>query len=223
MIKVGSGDIAKVYVGSTEIAKAYVGSQLVYENVSEPVPYDAKIEYLEGTGTQWIDTDIVSTVNDAVSITLSTSNFVNSFLCGARANSSSMSGSFFIYGQVSKKVAFASNNSYTTSSVNVQDGNIHTIEHSKAGGFIDGTKVVTRSFTAEPSTRSYAIFTVNDRDTPTNIVSCKLYGFTYSRNGTILMNLIPVRVGTTGYMYDKVSGNLYGNNGSGSFTLGNDI
>ena len=37
------------------------------------------------------------------------------------------------------------------------------------------------------------------------------------------MDLIPVRVGTTGYMYDKVSGQLFSNNGTGSFTLGQDI
>lgn len=38
MIKVGSGDIGKLYVGSTEIAKAYVGSQLVYDT-AEDDPY----------------------------------------------------------------------------------------------------------------------------------------------------------------------------------------
>ena len=47
---------------------------------------------------------------------------------------------------------------------------------------------------------------------------CKL-----SRNGILLRDLIPVRVGQVGYMYDKVSGRLFGNAGTGSFTLGPDI
>lgn len=37
------------------------------------------------------------------------------------------------------------------------------------------------------------------------------------------LNLIPVRVGTVGYFYDKISGRLYGNAGSGAFTLGPDV
>jgi hypothetical protein len=36
------------------------------------------------------------------------------------------------------------------------------------------------------------------------------------------LDLIPVRVGNVGYMYDKVSGKLFGNVGTGSFILGPD-
>lgn len=35
------------------------------------------------------------------------------------------------------------------------------------------------------------------------------------------MDLIPVRIGTTGYMYDKISGQLLA--GTGEFILGQDI
>ena len=37
------------------------------------------------------------------------------------------------------------------------------------------------------------------------------------------MNLIPVRCGTTGYMYDSVSGTLFGNAGTGDFIVGTDV
>ena len=36
-------------------------------------------------------------------------------------------------------------------------------------------------------------------------------------------DMIPVRVGTVGYMYDKVSGQLFGNSGTGAFLYGLDI
>lgn len=42
------------------------------------------------------------------------------------------------------------------------------------------------------------------------------------RNNVPILDFIPVRVGTTGYMYDRVSGQLFGNDGSGDFVLGND-
>ena len=44
----------------------------------------------------------------------------------------------------------------------------------------------------------------------------------YDSNG-VLFDGIPVRVGNVGYMYDKVSGQLFGNAGTGSFILGPDI
>lgn len=37
------------------------------------------------------------------------------------------------------------------------------------------------------------------------------------------IDLIPVRIGDVGYMYDQISGNMLGNAGRGSFVLGPDI
>ena len=37
------------------------------------------------------------------------------------------------------------------------------------------------------------------------------------------MDIIPVRIGNVGYMYDRVSGQLFGNAGTGSFVLGPDV
>lgn len=42
-------------------------------------------------------------------------------------------------------------------------------------------------------------------------------------NGLLVRDYIPVRVGTTGYLYDRVSGQLFGNQGTGDFVLGPDI
>jgi hypothetical protein len=50
----------------------------------------------------------------------------------------------------------------------------------------------------------------------------KLYSCKITDNGTVVRDFIPVRVGQTGYMYDKVSGQLFGNSGTGSFILGRD-
>lgn len=41
--------------------------------------------------------------------------------------------------------------------------------------------------------------------------------------GEIVRDFIPVRVGQVGYMYDKISGQLFGNTGTGDFILGHDI
>ena len=50
-----------------------------------------------------------------------------------------------------------------------------------------------------------------------------LYSFQWRRNGDLLFDLIPVRKNGVGYLYDKVSGELFGNAaGSGSFSYGDD-
>jgi hypothetical protein len=52
----------------------------------------------------------------------------------------------------------------------------------------------------------------------------KMYSFKiYDGNNNLRLDMIPVRVGTTGYMYDRVSGRLFGNLGTGGFGIGNDI
>ena len=50
------------------------------------------------------------------------------------------------------------------------------------------------------------------------IGSCKLY-----LNNVLVRDFIPVRVGTVGYMYDRVTRRLFGNSGTGgAFVLGPD-
>lgn len=65
---------------------------------------------------------------------------------------------------------------------------------------------------------SMNLYIQNNRDFTIQIYEFRIVD---DNNNTIL-DLIPVRVSTTGYMYDKVSGQLFGNAGTGSFTLGPD-
>lgn len=51
----------------------------------------------------------------------------------------------------------------------------------------------------------------------------RIYGYRFIAGGHTLTDLIPVRVGDVGYMYDRVSGQLFGNQGTGEFVLGPDI
>lgn len=47
--------------------------------------------------------------------------------------------------------------------------------------------------------------------------------FKVERDGELMVDMIPVRVGNIGYMYDRVSGQLFGNAGKGEFVLGADL
>jgi hypothetical protein len=66
------------------------------------------------------------------------------------------------------------------------------------------------------------LFSFNQSGNNWSLAPCRIKSFTWRRNGADFMELIPVRVGNVGYMYDKVNGKLFGNSGTGSFTLGAD-
>lgn len=51
----------------------------------------------------------------------------------------------------------------------------------------------------------------------------KMKNFYVKRNGAIVLHYDSVRVGNVGYMYDKVSGELFGNSGTSDFVLGPDV
>lgn len=51
----------------------------------------------------------------------------------------------------------------------------------------------------------------------------KIYSARVWNGDGLLRDLIPVRVGNVGYMYDRVSKTRFGNDGTGSFGFGNDV
>lgn len=57
----------------------------------------------------------------------------------------------------------------------------------------------------------------------TTNIGCRIYSFKVRNASTLLCDLFPVRIGQVGYMYDAVSGKLFGNIGTGNFVLGPDL
>ena len=51
----GNTKIVKLYKGSTEIVRRYKGTNLIYQNSLLPSGY-IECEYLEATGSQYLDT-----------------------------------------------------------------------------------------------------------------------------------------------------------------------
>ena len=52
--------------------------------------------------------------------------------------------------------------------------------------------------------------------------SCRIYEVKISQGNDIIMDLIPVRKNGVGYMFDKISKQLFSNQGTGTFILGPD-
>ena len=75
-------------------------------------------------------------------------------------------------------------------------------------------------FTSERTLFLFATHNTNDEyaSSSMRVYACKIW-----QNDVLVRDFIPVRKGQVGYMFDKVSGELFGNLGTGDFILGNDV
>ena len=208
--------------------------------MAKSLPYDAEIEYLESSGTQWIDTGIIqNSLNIEIGLQIqwvgSSTNLFESFF--AYMTNDGIVPRCGIHKYQGKWMFGTNSTIITTKSI---DKNIHNIfltgnsSTKKEQLYLDGT--LTREGDAIIPTNissnniPFCMFGRNrngdiDNLATTRIMSCWYKQFTDAGHTTITqeIDLIPVRVGQVGYMYDKVSGQLFGNQGSGSFILGNDL
>ena len=220
MITFRASDMTKAYIGNTEGSKAYLGDELVWGGESPALPYDAEVEYLETTGTQWIQTNIAT---DGRGIEAQ----VTAQHLGGTAEQAlvgrSNSGGYELY-YASNKIGMYNNSSaHITTSI---DKNVHsiigTITNSTTKLSIDGveyTKSATATSGGGGSSANLLFFKHNTKYYFVGrMMKCKILN-----NGVLAGDFIPVRVGLVGYLYDKVSGGLFGNSGTGSFTLGADV
>ena len=204
----------------------------------ERPPYDAEVEYLENSGTQYIDTGVVQkSVDFELELTFQWVGYTPSYFptfVGYIMNSNIPRCSFNSY---TGKWMFGTNATRITTIVS--DANEHHIkivcnssdkvEHL----FFDGVEVLSGTVGnisyLSSNTLPFFLFARNGNGTAGNKAISRIKSFRYNEytdsshtNTTLQSDFIPVRVGTTGYMYDRVSGQLFGNDGTGDFIVGPD-
>lgn len=191
-----------------------------------PPPYDARIEYLESSGSQWIDTGIECTSNLKVQFRGLIKTTANAAACGGinvtspyfRHHWSPVEDSFYwIQRDTSTKSAVL-----YSAGLNILYNVV--IDPTNGTGEINGSAI---SFAPLPSSfttgQNYYIFARKASDGSTQSRPCLFQLFKMWKGDELIRDYIPVRVGNVGYMYDQVSGQLFGNSGTGDFILGPDI
>lgn len=188
--------------------------------MADSLPYDAEVEYLRGTGIQYIDTNVYGNKETAMEVDFIALEYGGAF--------DGVFGSRITGGNTNSISVFAS-----ASSASQRFGS-QAISHA----FIKGVRYRVRldkNGIYENDITMRAWQQINDFTTPStlklfsvgttgfilfngNIYSAKIW-----QSGNLIFDFIPVRVGQSGFMYDKVSGQLFGNAGTGDFILGNDI
>ena len=191
------------------------------------LPYDAEIEYLESTGTQWIDTSVNGYIDFDYDIkflipTPVSPNYYNSFF-----------GAWNSIGNEPRQYCFTNTSSQSFYCGNGKGNQTHIgacpqneIAHfRKYGNTLQLNKIKKTVAYSEPYEldRTLFLFAAN-RGTIINraFSGTRIYSFELSLGGETILDLIPVRKGNIGYMYDRVSGQFLGNAGTGDFVIGHD-
>lgn len=222
MINTDLENASKIMIGSQEAEAIYVGSNLIWNSV----PYDAEIEYLESSGTQWIDTGYkhnTGLTKYKTSIILTNISSQYNSLFGARITSN---GKEAYYIGIQKNNIFYSciGGNKGSSMGNLSVNTKYDIESNPSSGWtINNTLYsLVSSYNNEESVYNCYLYSLNESNTNIENTCMKVYYFQIYEGNDLVLDLIPVRVGQIGYMYDKVSGQLFGNEGSGDFILGPD-
>ena len=182
--------------------------------------YYCEVEYLESTGTQWINTGYnINTTTDEVTAyfqLITTEKY--SWLMGEHDNGAR-------FGIGSGDGTNLRNIAYGASTYKVNDTEVYNSQHyfnaNSNGVYVNSTLV--HAFESFSSTSTIYLFNLNISGGG-NGASGRIWRYTHKRNGVLIRDLIPVLDWNyTPCMYDKISGQLFYNQGTDTFTYGREI
>ena len=205
---------------------------------SKQLPYDAEVEWLESTGTQWIDTRYVPKIGDSVRmifrltrqptsrpydqiIGAGTGIYQFCFPTGTGGNIYKTGIWCRLWqggdGYIASLLPSDSIGSDYITDFNITHLNGNNYRLSVGSDYIDSEAM--SEIDGPAVDRNLIIF----RRPNVGNSWIKCYAFQlWNANGVSVLDLIPVRVGSIGYMYDRVSGQLFGNSGTEAFIIGPD-
>lgn len=215
---------------------------MLFERRGPKLPYDAEVEYLESTGTQWIDTGVQPTADVGIMLDLDVTYAPNDLggICGATSTDLFARGrSYSLYAGRSdnEKITvydycFGTTVRFRNHVIPYGVRTLHSLNWMKdnqcnVAGFIDGWQLDSPvGFVPYNITIMHLNVADNASDNRFYIKG-KLYGAKLSLGTTVIQDMIPVRFTnelgqSEGAMYDRVSGQLFRNQGTGAFIVGPD-
>lgn len=178
-----------------------------------------QVEYLESTGTQFINTGFYPNQNTNVYLDFQVTTVTASFIFGSRGNSTT-AYTFNIGSGENFVTSYRSSAAVTLSSA---DTLRHTFIRNKSEAQLDETKINhgnVASFSASYPMVLFACHTSSNQGylpSKTRVYSFKIYD-----NGKLVRDFIPCyrKADNVSGMYDVANSKFYTNSGTGNFTIG---
>ena len=218
-------NLVKTGLGNGEIRNLSIN--LHSRNAKAVLNYDTEektyeeVQYLQGTGTQYIDLPIIPDENTGIRIIAEAYDNTDSYAVGLRDTSGntrwcigrSSTGWYWGYGTY-----LSSSDRVTSLSV---DAKLNWLNNKKfvaeGGGITKEYNLPTLSFTPVNKIR---LFGSSGMSASYSSWKGKQYRVQVSQGLEMIMDLIPVKVGNTGYLFDTMGGGFYGNDGTSDFIIG---
>lgn len=181
--------------------------------MSLPIGYK-QLEYIQSSGTQWIDTGFKPNQNTKVEMKVSTTEGTSSsvpYLFGAQD-----SNNYFVATWV---LGFGSD--LVTSGINLYDGVAHDVKVENGVLYKDGTAIAHGQASTFNISVSIGLFAVHSTRVSDTFGVCKVYSCKIYNNGVLVRDFIPCKNadGVVG-LWDDVNSSFYSNAGSGTFIAG---
>ena len=183
-------------------------------------PYLKELEYIESTGTQYIDTGIMLTSNHTVEIDYQLTEqkqYRTGLFGGLYAPSNVRYGALLSSSNAYLECGYGLNNAYYQ--LGLPDTNRHLLQQKKNVVYFDGALIYTfESASFNASKTSYlGIFDYTNYKP----ALCRYYGSKWYDGDELVRDFVPVLdKNKIPCMYDKVTGELFYNKGTGTFSYG---
>ena len=204
----GNTKIVKLYKGATEIVRRYKGTDLIYQNSLLPSGY-IECEYLESSGTQYIDTGLTGNENTKIVVDMACSSNGGQSI-GYFATDRSITLQFAPNGTAPSRFGTYS---FVYSSWTADERAVYEIDVS--GYKKNGVYLYQNSTPQSFETGNLYLFRCNGSS---SIRSFRIYDYKIYSNGVLVQHLIPsLDQSGTPCMYDAVSKTTLYNRGTGQF------
>ena len=225
----GQTKIVKLYKGTTQIVKRYKGTDLIYSASRLPSAFQ-EVEYIESSGTQYIDTNLVATTTMEFELKMWQSSNAKSKIFGSRENATTKS--FSLYFSTGNALTFNFYGNVTAESQNY-DNMVLTLK-----GLISGNNFncfINESLVRSISIQSVSLYSGNmyliaynnggNASLPNTTGQFRMYYCQIYDNNTLVRNFVPCyrKADNEIGLYDLVNGVFYTNAGTGTFTKGPDV
>ena len=206
----------KIIFNNQDVKKLIYNNDVVWEKKRLPAEYQ-EVEYIESTGTQYIDTNLLYAANDRIEVDVAPVTItLDRVVFG-----SYISSAYVELGILTSKFRCdISNNATTPISANVR----YKVVKDGATWTVDGNTITTAGSNKDTPYPIY-LFGRCFNGTAQKLSNIKVYSYKHIRNNVTIADLIPCyrKIDKKPGLYDAFNDVFYTNDGTGEFNVGADI
>lgn len=186
------------------------------------------VEYIQSTGTQWIDTGIIANGDTKVDIDFQIVKITAAFMYGSRENSTTKAYSLNVNSADNLMSPYGDGGAFT---LGVADTKRHTVNKNHRTLYYDDVfigQVAKQEFTTPGNLELFACYNGGAKGylpSQMKLYSCSIYDGVTEGSRTLLRDFKPCyrKVDKVAGLYDTVSGEFFENQGTGNFLIGGEI